>query len=31
MVNVGVAGGLILLLSFGAGKYTVDQLMKKKQ
>eukprot|EP01116_Phalansterium_solitarium_P022869 TRINITY_DN772_c0_g1_i2.p2 TRINITY_DN772_c0_g1~~TRINITY_DN772_c0_g1_i2.p2 ORF type:complete len:323 (+),score=143.78 TRINITY_DN772_c0_g1_i2:105-1073(+) len=31
MVNVGVAGGLMLLLSFGAGKYTVDQLMKKKQ
>jgi len=28
--NVGVAGGLLLLQGFGAGKYSVDALMKKK-
>ena len=28
--NVGVAGGLLLLQAFGAGKYTVDALMNKK-
>ncbi|KAK9901596.1 hypothetical protein WJX75_003946 [Coccomyxa subellipsoidea] len=30
VTNLGVAGGLILLQNFGAGRYTVDQLMKKK-
>lgn len=29
-VNVGVAGGLLLLQSFGGGQYSVDELMKKK-
>lgn len=28
--NVGVAGGLLLLHTFGAGKYSVDALLKKK-
>lgn len=27
----GVAGGLMLLAHVGAGKYTVDELMKKKE
>eukprot|EP01052_Picozoa_sp_SAG31_P033692 SAG31_NODE_3842_length_3824_cov_1.823356_3_plen_56_part_00 len=30
VVNVSVAGGLVLLRSFGAGKYSVDELMKKR-
>ncbi len=30
MTNLGVAGGLVLLQSFGAGRYTVDRLMQKK-
>ncbi|EGD72943.1 hypothetical protein PTSG_04675 [Salpingoeca rosetta] len=29
-VNVSVAGGLLLLCAIGAGKYTVDELLKKK-
>jgi uncharacterized membrane protein YphA (DoxX/SURF4 family) len=29
-VNIGVAGGLLLLQSFGGGQYSVDELMKKK-
>jgi len=29
-VNVGVAGGLLLLQSYGAGRYSVDALLKKK-
>lgn len=28
--NVGVAGGLLLLQTFGAGKYSVDGILKKK-
>jgi len=28
-VNVGVAGGLAMLQSFGAGRYSVDELLKK--
>jgi uncharacterized membrane protein YphA (DoxX/SURF4 family) len=28
-VNIGVAGGLLLLQSFGGGKYSVDELLKK--
>lgn len=28
--NVGVAGGLLLLQTFGAGKYSVDAILKKK-
>lgn len=31
VVNLGVAGGLLLLASFGAGRFTVDALMKKRQ
>jgi len=30
-VNVGVAGGLILLSSFGAGKFSVDAMLKKTE
>ena len=30
VTNLGVAGGLVLLQSFGAGRYTVDRLMQKK-
>ena len=30
MTNMGVAGGLILLQSFGAGRFAVDSLMRKK-
>lgn len=30
-VNVGVAGGLLLLTFVGAGKFTVDELLKKNQ
>ena len=30
VVNVSVAGGLVLLRGFGAGKYSVDELMKKQ-
>lgn len=30
-VNLAVAGGLLLLQRFGAGKYTVDALLKKKE
>jgi uncharacterized membrane protein YphA (DoxX/SURF4 family) len=30
-VNVGVAGGLLLLQSFGGGAYSVDELLKKKE
>jgi uncharacterized membrane protein YphA (DoxX/SURF4 family) len=30
-VNVGVAGGLILLASIGGGKYTVDNYLKKTE
>ena len=30
-VNVGVAGGVTLLTVIGAGKYTVDQLLKKNE
>lgn len=29
--NLGVAGGLLLLASFGAGRFTVDALMAKKK
>lgn len=29
VVNVSVAGGLILLRNFGAGKFSVDEMMKK--
>jgi alanyl-tRNA synthetase len=29
-VNVGVGGGLLLLQSIGGGKYSVDELLKKK-
>eukprot|EP00727_Mastigamoeba_balamuthi_P013977 m51a1_g9201 hypothetical protein (316) ;mRNA; r:109972-111048 len=29
-VNIGVAGGLFLLRSFGPGKYSVDELISKK-
>ena len=29
-VNISVAGGLLLLTTIGAGKYTVDQLLAKK-
>ena len=28
--NIATAGGLLLLQKMGAGKYTVDELMKKK-
>lgn len=28
-VNLGVCGGLILLASIGAGKYTIDNYLKK--
>lgn len=31
MTNMGVAGGLILLQSFGAGRFAVDSLMRKKE
>ena len=30
MTNVATAGGLLLLQKLGGGKYTVDELMKKK-
>ena len=30
VTNLGVAGGLVLLQSFGAGRFTVDRLMQKK-
>ena len=29
--NLGVAGGLLLLASFGAGRFTVDALLNKKK
>lgn len=29
--NMGVAGGLLLLASFGAGRFTVDALLAKKK
>ncbi len=30
-VNVGTAGGILLLSFVGAGKYSVDELLKKKE
>lgn len=30
-VNIAVAGGLLLLQSFGAGKYSVDEYIEKKK
>ena len=30
VTNVATAGGLLLLQKIGAGKYTVDELLKKK-
>jgi alanyl-tRNA synthetase len=30
-VNVGVAGGLLLLQEFGGGKFSVDEMLKKNQ
>ena len=30
VTNIATAGGLLLLQKLGAGKYTVDELMKKK-
>eukprot|EP00048_Salpingoeca_helianthica_P017677 m.238516 g.238516 ORF g.238516 m.238516 type:complete len:283 (+) comp21827_c0_seq1:3-851(+) len=30
-VNMGVAGGLLLLTVVGAGRFTIDELLKKKQ
>lgn len=29
--NMGVSGGLLLLASFGAGRFTVDALLAKKK
>lgn len=29
--NLGVAGGLLLLASFGAGRFTVDAFLKSKK
>ena len=29
--NLGVAGGLLLLASFGAGRFTVDAMLKPKK
>jgi len=29
-VNIAVAGGLLLLQELGGGRYTVDELLKKK-
>ena len=31
VTNLGVAGGLLLLASFGAGRFTVDRLLEKKK
>ena len=31
VTNLGVAGGLLLLASFGAGRFTVDALLQKKR
>lgn len=31
VTNLAVSGGLIMLQSFGAGRYTVDNLLKKRQ
>lgn len=30
ITNLAVSGGLVMLQSFGAGRYTVDHLLKKK-
>ena len=30
VVNTGVAGGLLLLTVVGAGKFTVDEILKKR-
>ncbi len=30
VTNLAVCGGLLLLQGFGAGRYTVDELLKKK-
>ena len=29
--NVATAGGLLLLQSFGGGKFTVDEMLKKRE
>jgi|EP01047_Picozoa_sp_COSAG01_P047265 uncharacterized membrane protein YphA (DoxX/SURF4 family) len=31
VVNVSVAGGLILLRNFGAGRFSVDAMLKKTE